>query len=233
MQTDKIQGSIRRSEFQSRHYYFVDGEYFAGVTSILDEAGPVGYGLRHFFMNHTANEAESIRDEAAEFGSRLHDLYEKLLNGAEIPLTDEDPRAIKHLMSFSRWYKEFAPSEVETEQMVFHKDYKFAGTLDLVCMKDGERWIIDFKSGSSLHFSHEVQIAAYRECYKKMTGKKVDHVALLRTGSKHKVGYEFVEIERPFDDFLNIYKTFLALNGGELPKLPELLTQVYPDTIRL
>ena len=40
---------IVRKEIDDSHYYFVDGEFYPGVTSILEEAAPVPYALKQWF----------------------------------------------------------------------------------------------------------------------------------------------------------------------------------------
>ena len=64
-----------------------------------------------------------------------------------------------------------------------------------------------------------------------MTGSKVEQMFILRTGSKHKAGYEFKEFTTPFEDFINIYKTYLALHEGKIPQPPQV--NVYPEYLEL
>src|SRR6266567_6238652 len=78
--------SIVRKEIDNTHYYFVNEEWYPGVTSILDEAAPMGYGLRNFLLTNTPESAQEIKDTTAGLGSKLHDAYEKLLNGEELSL---------------------------------------------------------------------------------------------------------------------------------------------------
>ena len=138
-------------------------------------------------------------------------------------------------MSFHDWFHTFSEGldldSIQTEQTVGSKKYKYAGTLDLACKKNGELWIIDFKTASGIHTSHERQLAAYKEAYQEYFGVKVDHTAILRTGTNHVAGYEFKEVERPFESFLNIYQTYLDNNGGKIPNPPEVFA--YPDTLRI
>jgi CRISPR/Cas system-associated exonuclease Cas4 (RecB family) len=230
---DLTQGEITRREFENCHYYFVDGDYYPGVTSILDEAAPTGYGLKQFFLNHTAADAEEIRSESASFGSEMHRLYEELLNGVELDLKARDLKSVKHLISFKEWYKEFKPHDFKTEMMVYSKKYKYAGTLDFVGTHMGKRWLVDFKTSSGIHFNHEIQLVAYKRAYEEMTGETIDHMGILRTGTKHKAGYEFKEIDRNFNDFFCVYCTFVALHGGKYPSLPVDLLKKHPDKIKL
>jgi hypothetical protein len=224
---------IVRKEIDSSHYYFVEGQYFPGVTSVLDQACPKGEQLLNWMKSNSQEEIERISEESMAFGSKLHDAYERLLNGEELNLADDykNTKAKRHLVSFYNWFQSTKPTMLETEQTVASLTYKYAGTLDLACQINGELWIIDFKTGSGIYFSHELQLAAYKQAYEEMHGVKVKHVGILRTGSKHKSGYEFKEIVRPFDEFLNVYNLYLALHDGKIPQPP--LVNAYPDTIKL
>lgn len=223
-----------RKEVDDEHYYYIDDEFVPATTHIIGEAGPVQYGLRNFWKQNTAEDSDRILKETAEFGSYVHSQIEVLLNGIDIPNFNElEPKAKKHLMSFYNWFHEFNPdiNSIKSEHVVGSKKYKYGGTIDLFCTKNNENWIVDFKTSSGIYFSHEAQVAAYKNAYEEMYGIKVDHMAILRTGSKHKSGYEFKEIERSFDAFLNIYKTYVDINGGKIPEPPEV--DVYPDTLKL
>lgn len=224
---------IVKKEVDNTHYYFVNGEWYPGVTSILDEAAPVGYGLRQFFLNNTPEEAEEIKNRTAGMGSKLHDAYERLLNGVELDLANDytTTKEKKHLVSFYQWYEDYKPKQLQTEQTVASLKFKFAGTLDLACMIKDKLTIIDFKTGANIYFSHFLQLAAYKKAYEEMTGKTVEQLYILRTGSRHKIGYEFKEVTTPFADFLNVYNTYLSLHNGVLPDPP--LIDVYPDLLKL
>jgi len=226
---------IVRVEVDDQHYYFVNDEFFPSVTKILDEAGPVAWALKNWLLTNTPESANEIKTTTADFGTLMHDAYQRLLLGDEISLKDDfnNTKAKKHLMSFHRWFHEFAPdvNTMQTEHTVASVKNKFAGTLDLSCKKDGELWIIDFKTTSGIYYSHELQLTAYKIAYEELYKVKVDHVGILRTGTRHKSEFEFKEITREPQEFLNVYQTYLSLNGGEIPKPPDI--KAYPDTIKL
>lgn|GEM_PF-2443593 len=228
---------IVRKQIDSTHYYFVDSgkgaEWFPGVTSILDEAAPMGYGLRRFLLQNTPESAEEIKETTSGLGTKLHDAYEKLMNGAELDLENDyqTTKEKRHLVSFWQWNEDFKPKDIITEHTIASLTYKFAGTLDLCCRIDGKLTIIDFKTGAAIYFSHYLQLAAYKQAFEEMYGKKVEQLYILRTGSRHKSGYEFKLIETPFEDFKNVYNTYLNLHGGKLPEPP--LIDVYPNKLKL
>lgn len=232
---------VVRKEIDDSHFYWIDDEFVPATTEILGVAGPVEYGLRSFWQNNSASDANTIVEQAKEFGSLVHNSIERLLLGDTInlealsstmPFYKKDFK--KHMMSFYDWFHAFKPdlNSIKTEQVVGSKKYKFGGTVDLYCKKDGKAWIIDFKTSSGIYLSHKMQLAAYKIAYEEYTGKKIDKVAILRTGSRHKAGYEFKEIEENHKDaFLNIYQVYLAMNNGKIPQPPEVV--VYPEELSL
>jgi hypothetical protein len=224
---------IIKKEVDNTHYYFVNNEWYPAVTKILEEASPMSFGLKQFFINNTAESAKEISNTALDLGSKMHDAYERLLNGLELNLV-EDYKTIKekkHILSFYNWCEEVKPQVIETEMVVASESHRYAGTLDLACLINNEIWIIDFKTSAAIYFDYELQIAAYKKAFEEMGLGTVAHTAVLRTGTQHKIGYEFKELKAPFEAFGNVYQTYLNLHGGVLPKPP--LIDIYPETIKL
>lgn len=224
---------IVRKEVDSTHYYWVNGIFMPSVTKIIDEGAPMAYGLKQFLLMNTPESAEEIKNIAGDFGTEMHHAYEQLLQGRELNLFNDfkSLKAKKHLASFAQWFADFKPTQIETEQTVASIVYRYAGTLDLLCVKDGEVWLVDFKTSRAIYWNYECQVAAYKQAVEETLGVKVDHTAILRTGSQHKCGYEFKEVTRPIESFMNIYKVYLDIHDGVIPEPPSM--SVYPNTIKL
>lgn len=241
-------GELIRFETDISHYYWLDGMYLPGVSSILSEASPTPFGLKMFWQQNTKEEADTIFETAGDFGSKMHDAFERLLLAQELNLLNDYPsmKEKKCLMSFKDWFAYYKPTEFEAEQPVASKKFKYAGTLDLVCMINKERWLIDFKTSNAIHFSHQLQVLAYKQAYEESYGTKIDRIGIARFGTTHKgngipaagkikeVGknWEFREVKAyTIDDFMNIYKIYLTLHGGEIPTPSEIA--IYPETLKL
>ncbi|PWT73659.1 MAG: hypothetical protein C5B59_12765 [Bacteroidetes bacterium] len=224
---------IVRKEIDDSHFYFVDGEYYPGVTSILDEAAPVPWALKQYFINGTPDSIASKSETTLAFGSKMHDAYEKLLNGVSLNLRDDyrSTKEKKHIASMVAWARTFRPEVIQTECTVASKELKYAGTLDLLCKINNELWIIDFKTSAGIYSSYHWQVEAYRKAVKETFGLDVAHCLIVRTGTTHKVGYEAKESEASFADFKRIYDTYLSLHGGKIPDPPSVIA--YPDTIAI
>lgn len=270
---------IIKYELDVNHYYYLGKiGYAPGVTSIIDEAGPIGFGLREWWKNNTKEESDFIFQTAGDMGKKLHQAYEDLLKGIELNLFEHYPTLAEKraLMALQAWFNIFKPIEYESEQVVagvhWHTDPRdcrtwddkegcqciFAGTLDFLGTAkrsdaaealvftskrakdefiDGQpdkidTWLIDFKTGKSLHFGHEIQVgAAYKQAVIDGFGITPDFTALLRLPSQHKRGFEFKLIDRSTSDFDSIYHTYLSLHQGKIPVPQEI--KVYPPTLRL
>lgn len=230
------------------HYYFLNETYLPSVTSILGEASPVPYGLKAFWQNNTKEEADQIFNDAGEFGTKMHEAYEKLLKGEELDLMKDYPsdKEKKALVAFIDWFRHYKPTEYQAEQSVASWKYKYAGTLDFVGMINGERWLIDFKTSNAIHMSHQLQALAYKQAYEESYGIKIDRVGILRTGTTHKgngrvkegalkeigKGWEFREVkDYTIENYMRIYNVYLMLHGGEIPQPKEII--VYPSKLKL
>jgi hypothetical protein len=225
--------SIVKKEIDNSHYYWVNGDFMPSVTRILDEAGPKEYGLINFFKQNTPDEIEQRSSIAKENGTIVHDTCEKLLNGVEI-ITSSLPNASKKaIASFIDWYNLVLPTDYATEQTVASLQYKFAGTLDMVCTINGKRCIVDFKTNkSAIYKSNYWQIAAYKQAYEETTGEKIDECYILRLGTTHKVGYEFKQSDNTdIYSFMHVYELYLSLHDGKIPQPP--VVDVLPDILKL
>lgn len=224
---------IVKKEIDGSHFYWVDGEFYPGVTSILDEAAPTPWALKDWFKRMSMDEISAKQKESLEFGSKIHDGIERLLNGVELNLAKDYPttKEKKHLCAFAEWHMSVKPKVLATEHTVASKKYRYAGTLDLLCKVGDSHWIVDFKTSAGVYDSYHWQLAAYRQAVFETHGLNVDKSYILRTGTKHKSGYEFVEAVRPFEEFKKIYDLYLSLHGGEIPKPP--MIDVYPEVLKL
>lgn len=251
---------IIRLELDTDHYYWIDGlGWVPSVTSILDEAAPVPFGLRQFWKNNTAEDSEQIFKTAGGFGTKMHNAVQLLLEGQELDLGKDYPdRREKKAIhdAFPAWFNMVQPTNFMTEEVVGSVKYHYAGTLDflgtitreraaqalgLPIMKakafiDGqptkkEVWLIDFKTTSQLSYNHELQVAAYKQAVWEGFGIKVDRMGLMRFPTQHKVGFEFKETFRDIADYMYVYQTYMNLHNNEIPHPTELIA--YPKKFRL
>lgn len=222
---------IIRKEIDGSHYYWVDGEYYPGVTSIIEAGAPTPYALKKWFKETTLEEQDEKSKTSLAFGSLIHDVAQKLLSGVEINLETDYPqlRAKKHIVALANWLNDVKPTIIDTEQTVASKKYKYAGTLDALVKIGGKTFIVDFKTSAGIYESYHLQLSAYKQAVEEMGLAKDVGTMIVRTGTKHKRWYEAVETEATIEDFQRIYDTYLWLNKGKIPEPPNM--DVYPTVL--
>ena len=106
-----------------------------------------------------------------------------------------------------------------------NEEHGYAGTLDLVMNIGGRVGIIDIKTSRSIYKSHELQVSAYRHCFKTL---KIDFTAILQVGTRSKAGYKLTETQDCFDLFLATMNIWRVETEGQRPFQAE-----YPLTTKL
>ena len=183
-------GNARRINRGRGHSYTLDGKPVLGVTTILNKAMPkpalVPWAAREvaefvcsrreILTQLTDEELVDLckgapfreRDKAANRGTEVHRLAEQLARGDDVDVPEE---LVGHVDSYLAFLEEFEPSEALLERPVFNRHYRYAGTLDLLCLIAGDkvgvdkefaRSLLDIKTNRSGPFGEvALQMAAY------------------------------------------------------------------------
>lgn len=175
---------MSRIDFRaSSHQYRLDGQLVPGVTTITGLL-PKGNALVQWSANETAAFAASrwagldvigaedvrtaaghhrhVSKSAAEKGSLVHSLVERLLRGETVdPPSPEVARLLRSALAFmDEWH--FEP--ILTETIVWDSGMEYAGTFDLVGTSPrfpGRVFLCDWKTGRGIYGEAAVQLAAY------------------------------------------------------------------------
>lgn len=129
------------------HEYYLDNERIPGVNEIL-----MDFGL----INN-----KYIPEGYAERGRAIHRAFSLLLK-KELDISSVPDEYLPYLENLLQWVQKYDVKVLSTEEMHFHKFYRYAGTIDLTCEIDGQFWIIDFKTGAKMKH-YELQLSAYRD----------------------------------------------------------------------
>lgn len=182
------------------------------------------------------NEAEAIKQSAADKGSRVHWACEAIDLGKEIKITDKfkNPSTGKQeelskdevdcIISYRDFLDETKPVLLGQEITSFGDVY--AGTLDKIFRIGKEIWIVDLKTSQSIWPEHELQISSYSHMqidYKKLgisdTEWQKRKLAILQIGyKKNRKGYKFTEVQDKYHVFKNAYKIWKNENPDTKPK---------------
>lgn len=182
------------------------------------------------------NEAESIKQSAADKGSRVHYACEEIDQGKEIKITDKytNPSTgqreelskdeVDCIISYRDFLDELRPKLLAQEITSFGDFY--AGTADKIFLINKEVWIVDLKTSQSIWPEHELQISSYSHMqidYKRLgiSDKEWQNrkLAILQIGyKKNRKRYKFTEVKDKFSLFKNAYKIWQNENSEDKPK---------------
>ena len=248
-------GELVRIDTDFEHYYYLGKVgWVPALTRVLDIAGPVGFGLRSFWKNNTAEESDQILNKAGDFGSKMHEAFESLLAGVELDLLHDYPMQTekKVLVAFADWFKTYQPQTINSEKVAGSRRYRYGCTLDfwgeLLPPADAkpQTWVVDFKTSNAIHFTHKMQGIAQKHALWESYGVRADVVAILRLGTNHTGsrpayfqgrplsgrGWELCVVgKHSMKDFMGIYNTFLAMHDHKIPEPPEVV--IYPEKLRI
>ena len=98
-------------------------------------------------------------NDAAEKGTSIHAIAEKLLRGEQIDFIQ--PGTEHACQSVAEFIQALQPKPVAIEATVWSHKHKYAGTLDLIATIDNELWLIDWKSSKGVYADFALQLAAY------------------------------------------------------------------------
>lgn len=168
----RIFKTLDKIQVLDERFYTLDKDtYYPSVTTVLN-AYPKGYHLLEW-MKKNGEDSDRILNEAAEQGSNVHNAIEEFLSGKTITWIDDEGResfTLKEwqmICKFMDFYHNVESVE-QVEMMLFSKKHRIGGTLDLVCVINGEKWLIDFKTSNGIYKTYELQLAIYKEVYEDM-----------------------------------------------------------------
>lgn len=161
--------------------YGIEGIEYPSVTTILGVLSKgdalLGWAakcaVQYVRENHAASGLENAlkfaefkwkeaRDEAADIGSEIHDLIHKYIKFGKDAAGVLRPEVENGFLAFLDWEKEHKVKWISTELQVVSRVHGFAGTLDAICLFDGMKYLIDFKSSKGFYDGFDMQLAAYR-----------------------------------------------------------------------
>lgn len=160
-------------------FYTQDGQtYYPSVTTVL-EAFPKGAQFA-IWQKSVGFNGDTIVERAANEGSNVHDAIERYLAGEMITYHPYNKTEWQCIIRFTEFWTRYAPQLVASEQIIVSTHYRIGGTIDIVCMINGKRWLIDAKSSNAVYDTHELQLAAYAMMWnEKHPDMPIDHVGIL------------------------------------------------------
>ena len=141
------------------------GEKVVGVTTALGILAKPALIPWAYKRGKDGLELYESRDKAANVGTIVHARIMAYYKGYEIDNSNIAPdvweASNNSMKSFMEWAepRDIKPEIIE-EPMV-SDGYGYGGTPDLYGIMDGQKTLLDFKTGSGLYEEHFIQLAAY------------------------------------------------------------------------
>jgi hypothetical protein len=182
-----VPGVLRTKTHQ---YYFSGAGPWPGVTSItkvLDAPALTYWKMNQVAQAAIASAEQLIRDREAgkvdaavkylttlstsamDRGSRIHAAIEQILRREPVTIDPRDEAAVAGARAWlNAQVREHGRRPLEVEAYLLHETLGYGGTCDLIAELDGEVWLLDWKTGSSVatpdgtvYRDHRLQLAAY------------------------------------------------------------------------
>lgn len=159
------------------------------------------------------NSRWEMSQKAAQLGTDIHKAIETYVLDKPAPEWRDEVRS--YLENAVKFLTDFEVLVEMTEASVFSRSQKYAGTLDMIAEIAGQRWLVDFKTGSGVYPEVGLQMSAYANA--EFIGKpdrsehpmpKVDHAAVVHLRPE---GYSFIPVridEEVFQSFMYAREVF-------------------------
>ncbi len=162
-------------EFDSvNHEYKINGISAPSVTRIL--------GAGYYCHN----------EQAMKRGSKIHTLTYMYDNGDLDLVFLEGTEYFNYVSAWVDFKKIKNIIILKREYIVGSELYMCAGTLDVLCIIDGELWILDIKTGSVSKRQHQLQVTGYKLLSEEGNKiKKLGCIYLKPNGSFNLIEYKY------------------------------------------
>ena len=174
--------SSTRQTLDGKRVYNINGEALPSVTTILQatETEEKKKILEQWKQRVGAENADRIRDQAANRGSVLHRIVENYITDTKhLDLTDLGQEAHKMADILIQSAIDERLSEVLGVEPYLAYQGLFAGQTDLIGIHDGKITVCDHKNSNKpkkkewLHDSYRIQLAAYALAFEDMFGEHI------------------------------------------------------------
>lgn len=229
--------------------YNVGGVEYPSVTTIL-ECLNKGEGIQNWavrcamdyvrqhrddmaldaLLANAAINWRSVLSEAAGIGSEVHSMIEEFIATGSCGLDAHSEKAKTSFDAFVKWQNQHGVTWLKSEMQVVSHVWGYAGTLDAICLYEGRRLVLDFKTSGGFWDSYRFQIAAYRTAAEE-GGDETDGCAILRL-DKETGQPEFKDFsdryERDREAFLKLTEYYYLAKDRRLKNNPHLLKREKP-----
>lgn len=176
-----------------------------------------GIGLDEIQIADLADEMKKSYRKKSSSAANTGTLAHNYLEGAikyKLGVNDLPPKkpvnveALNAISAYAEFAKHYEIEYIESEPKVYSKLYGYAGTLDLDCIINGKRCIVDFKTSNGIYPEAFLQTAAYQQARQEEFGIKYDERWIIRIG---KDGEFETKVSTEFDQDIVAFVSALRL----------------------
>ena len=88
--------------------------------------------------------------------------------------------AVNSIEAFKDWVSQNVVEWKSSEEKLFNRKYRYAGTVDARAIINGEYCVIDWKTSKAVYPEYHLQVAAYAKAVEDIHGIPVDATYILR-----------------------------------------------------
>ena len=192
---------------EDKHWYSVDGDYVPSVTTILNviskpalmpwavKMGAEGFrDNRKDYLKGDIKLEDMIKgikgayrkksQDALNIGEEVHAWCEQAikfkLGVGTMPSMPDNEVVRESIENFRDWTKENDVKWLSSEEKIYNRKYKYAGTVDAIAEVNGVFGVIDFKTSKRLYDEYDLQVSAYGETIEDIYGRDCESSWLLR-----------------------------------------------------
>ena len=164
------------------HVYWSDDVRVPGVNEIAKALGLI--------------DTSFMTDEGADRGKRRHELLEDYDN-EKLDWGNVQPEDAYVLVGWREFLEDTGFRVQGVELPVYHSGFHYAGTIDRVLEGD-QTYIVDIKTGSSIHPWHRLQVALYALAYADAFDTSIPRMGIVHIREAKKRQYSWKEVSEPF-----------------------------------
>lgn len=192
-----------------KDHYLIDGKKYWRVTqvkNVIKNAGLVAWQV-----SVGKKKSNEIMKKRADFGTRMHKLFQLILNNKKVKAKNYEKETQDTLRLFDEFLDEHDVQPELIEQHLWSYMFGCAGTADFIGYLDKKLMIGDWKSSKDIYPEYWLQLAAYMVMFEELTGKKPDGCFILQIrDNKKKLEIKtYDEMRKEFDVFMACLKIFL------------------------
>ena len=203
-------------DFEKPHitYKNAAGKVVVGVTTALNMLAKPALIPWAYKRGLSGLDLYGSRDKAANIGTIVHARIMAYSQGEEIDKSNIAPdvwdATENSMRSFFEWAEPRDVTPLVVEQPLVSEKYGYGGTPDIYGIMDGDKTLLDFKTGSGLYEEHYIQLAAYAHLLKE-AGNEIKKIVILNIPKSSDDSFSLKSISADDKSMGLRFKKFLKL----------------------